>query len=69
MFTGKTSARRRKRWAVVAAIAVASVAATILLGNLKFFQLLHLKAGDMHFLARGNLPTPESRWREDRCHR
>jgi len=45
MFTGKPSARRRGL--VIAAIAVGSVIATLLLGNLRFFQLIHLKAGDV----------------------
>src|SRR5438309_11301857 len=57
MFSGKPSARKVKRWAVIAAIAVGSVAATLLLGNLKFFQLVHLKANDLHFLVRGRRPT------------
>src|SRR5277367_1720014 len=58
MFTDKSSARRRKRWGVIAAIAVGSVIATVLLGNVRFFQLIHLKAGDLHFLVRGKRPTP-----------
>ena len=57
MFSGKPSARKVKRWAVIAAIAVGSVAATLLLGNLRFFQLVHLKANDFHFLVRGKRPT------------
>src|SRR5260370_30349380 len=57
MFSGKPSARKRRRWAVIAAIAVGSVIATLLLGNLRFFQLVHLKAGDLHFLVRGKKPT------------
>src|SRR5438876_5970459 len=57
MFSGKPSARKRKRWAVIAAIAAGSVAATLLLGNLRFFQLVHLKASDFHFLVRGKRPT------------
>ena len=57
MFSGKPSARKRKRWAVIAAIAVGSVIATLLLGNLRFFQLVHLKANDFHFLVRGKRPT------------
>src|SRR6266852_4833868 len=60
MFSGKPSARKRKRWAVIAtiaSIAVGSVAATLLLGHLRFFQLVHLKASDFHFLVRGKRPT------------
>src|SRR5258705_6527677 len=57
MFTGKPSARRRRQWAVIAAIAVGSVISTLSLGNLKFFQLVHLKARDLHFLIRGKRPT------------
>jgi len=57
MFTGKPSARRRRQWAVIAAIAVGSVVATLLLGDLRFFQLIHLKAGDFHFRLRGKQPT------------
>src|SRR5882762_3024447 len=57
MFSGKPSARKRKRWAVIAAITVGSVAATLLLGELRFFQLVHLKASDFHFLVRGKRPT------------
>src|SRR5437899_3184845 len=57
MFTGKPSARRRERWAFIAAIAAGSVAATLLLGNIRLFQLIHLKAGDLHFLVRGKRAT------------
>jgi len=57
MLTRKPSARKRKRGAVIAAIAVGSVIATWLLGDVKFFQLVHLKAGDLHFLVRGKKPT------------
>jgi adenylate cyclase len=57
MFSRKPSARKRKRWAVIAAIAVGSMIATLLLGKVAFIQLVHLKAGDLHFLVRGKLPT------------
>ena len=57
MLTRKPSARKRKRGAVIAAIAVGSVIATWLLGDVRFFQLIHLKAADLHFLVRGNKPT------------
>ena len=58
MFSDKASARKLKRWAIIAAIAVGSVIATLLLGNVSFFQSLHTKAGDLHFLIRKNKPTP-----------
>src|SRR6266581_4686968 len=57
MSSGKPSARKRRRWAVIAAIAVGSVVSTLLLGELKFFKLVHLKANDLHFLVRGKRPT------------
>lgn len=57
MFTGKPSARRRKRWAVIAAISLGSVVATVLLGNFNFVHLIHLKASDLHFLVRGKQAT------------
>jgi adenylate cyclase len=57
MFTGKPSARRRRQWVVIAAITAGSVISTLLLGNLKFVQLIHLKASDLHFLVRGKQPT------------
>jgi adenylate cyclase len=57
MFKGKPSARKRKRWTIIAAIAAGSVIATLLLGNVRFFQSVHLKASDLHFLVRGKRPT------------
>src|SRR5262245_35762119 len=57
MLIGKTSARKRKQWVVIAAIALGSVVSTLLLGKVKFVELLHLKAGDLHFLVRGKTPT------------
>src|SRR6266550_2792593 len=57
MLKGKSSARRRERSAVIAAIAGGSLIATLLLGNVRFFQLIHLKAGDLHFLVRGKRAT------------
>src|SRR5947209_20508421 len=57
MSSGKRSARKRKRWAFIALIAVSSVVATVLLGNLRFFHLVHLKASDFHFLVRGKRPA------------
>ncbi len=49
--------RTWKRVAICAAIALASVVITLLLGNVRFFQLLSLKAQDAHFVLRGKLPT------------
>src|SRR5437879_13515598 len=57
MFSGKSSARKRRRWAFIALIAVSSAVATLLLGNWRFVQWVHLKANDFHFLVRGKRPT------------
>ncbi len=57
MYTGKLSARKLKRWTIIAAIALGSLIATLLLGNVRLFQLLHLKAGDLHFIVRGKQRT------------
>jgi adenylate cyclase len=57
MFRDKPSARKLRRWTIIAAIALGSVIATLLLGKLRFFQLAHLKASDFHFLVRGKRPT------------
>jgi adenylate cyclase len=57
MFRDKPSARKLRRWTIIAAIALGSVIATVLLGKLRFFQLVHLKASDFHFLVRGKRPT------------
>src|SRR5258708_39033945 len=57
MATGKPSARKLKRWTIIAAIALGSVIATLLLGNVRFFQWVHLKASDFHFLVRGKRPV------------
>ena len=57
MFSGKSSARKRRRWAFIGLIAVSSAVATLLLGNLRFVQLVHLKASDFHFLVRGKRPV------------
>ena len=46
-----------KRAVIIAAIAVASIAATVALSNLRFFQLLNLKAQDVHFVLRGAKPA------------
>ena len=42
-----------------AAIALASVVLTLLLGSVRFFQLLDLKAQDAHFVLRGKVPTKD----------
>lgn len=49
--------RTWKRAGICAAIALASVAITLLLGDVRFFQLLNLKAQDAHFVLRGKVPT------------
>ncbi len=51
--------RNWKRTAICAAIAVSSIVVTLLLGNIRFFQLLSLKAQDAHFVLRGKLPTKD----------
>src|SRR6266404_4239525 len=57
MLTGKPSARRRRRWAVIGAIAAGSVIATLLLGNSETVQQFNLKVSDLHFLVRGKKAT------------
>jgi adenylate cyclase len=49
--------RKWKRWALCAAIALGGAAASRLLAGISFFQQLHLKASDVHFLLRGKQPT------------
>ena len=49
--------QRLKKAVAVAAIAIASVAATVGLSNFRFFQLLKLKAQDVHFVFRGTEPV------------
>jgi len=51
--------RTWKRVGICAAIAVASVVVTVLLGHIRFFQLLNLKAQDAHFMLRGPQPTKD----------
>ncbi len=51
--------RNWKRAAICAAIALASVALTVALGHIRFFQLLSLKAQDAHFVLRGKMPTKD----------
>lgn len=46
-------ARRWRYWAAMCAFFGGSVAATWLLSETRFFQLLHLKTRDLHFLLRG----------------
>ncbi len=45
--------------AIIAAIAVVSAAATLGLGHLRFFELLKLKAQDVHFILRGPKPVKD----------
>jgi adenylate cyclase len=47
------------RFAICAAIAVGSVFLTLALGNIRFFQLLNLKAQDAHFVFRGKVPVKD----------
>ncbi len=51
--------RTWKRVGICAAIALASVVVTVLLGHVRFFQLLNLKAQDAHFMLRGTQPTKD----------
>lgn len=48
-----------RRLAVCAAIAIASAVSTRLLSNVRFFQILHLKAFDVQFALRGQVPTSD----------
>src|SRR5258708_7670678 len=50
-------ARRWRYLAVLCAIAAGSAMAASLLGRTRFFQSIHLKAGDLQFLLRGAKPT------------
>src|SRR5580658_11077749 len=60
MPTTRISRRRRlKKAMVIAAIALASAAATIGLSQFRFFQLLNLKAQDVHFVLRGAQPVKD----------
>jgi adenylate cyclase len=49
--------RNWQRVAICAAIALGSMAITLLLAAVPFFQLLNLKAQDAHFVLRGTVPT------------
>lgn len=49
--------QRLKKAAAIAAIAIASVAATLGLSQFRFFKLLNLKAQDVHFVMRGPQPV------------
>ncbi len=49
--------RTWKRALICAAIALASVVFTLLVGQIQFFQTLNLKAQDAHFVLRGKIPT------------
>jgi adenylate cyclase len=56
--------KRWQRWAICASIAVGSAVGVRLLSNLRFFELLNLKALDAHFILRGTLrpeTPPESK--------
>src|SRR5438128_2191037 len=59
MFSIERLGKRRKQWIAIAAIALGSVVTTLLLSKVPFFQLVHLKARDLHFMLRGKLPTPD----------
>lgn len=52
--------RKWKYWAICAAIAVIGAAGARLLSNYSFFQNLNLKALDLHFVVRGQLPAASS---------
>ena len=49
--------RNWQRAAICAAIAAGSTVVTLLLANVRFFQLLDLKARDAHIVLRGPVPT------------
>src|SRR4051794_38909222 len=49
--------RNWKRATICAAIAAGSVAVTLWMGSISFFQLVDLKAQDAHFVVRGPTPT------------
>src|SRR5713226_7049051 len=49
--------RRWRYWAICAAIVIGSTVAARFLSNVRFFQLLNLKALDAHFVLRGQVPT------------
>ena len=51
--------RNWQRVAICAAIALGSMAITLLLAAVPFFQLLNLKAQDAHFVLRGTVPTKD----------
>jgi len=51
--------RNWQRRGIGAGIALASVVLTLLLGSIRFFQLLDLKAQDAHFVLRGKVPTKD----------
>ena len=48
--------KRWQRWIVCACIAIGSAIGARLLSNLRFFELLNLKALDAHFVLRGKIP-------------
>lgn len=56
---GARKARGLKYRAALAGIGVGAFVLTLLLSQTGFFQLLHLKARDLHFLLRGPLPVDQ----------
>ena len=51
--------RNGKRILICAAIALGSAVVTLLLANIRFFQVLDLKARDAHFAFRGKVPVKD----------
>ena len=51
--------QRLRKAAIITAIAFASVAGTMGLSQFRFFQLLNLKAQDVHFVLRGTQPVKD----------
>lgn len=49
--------KKWKKYSILATIVFVSIVITLLLGEFRFFQHLHLKALDAHFVARGREPT------------
>ncbi|MGH9720886.1 MAG: CHASE2 domain-containing protein [Bryobacteraceae bacterium] len=52
-------ARKPKRAFALAAIVAGSAIGTVLLRDVPLFQMVHSKAQDLHFLARGTRPVPD----------
>jgi adenylate cyclase len=51
--------RKLRHWIVYGAIIIVSAAAPRLLSDIRFFQILNLKALDTHFVVRGRVPTSD----------